>query len=940
MNAVQLQPHSLHFLILVIFLLCITTSSSGSQCVEEDRKALLVFKQGAGSRFPDDLESWNNEEEDCCEWSRVGCDNHTGHVTHLYLSSHFYFRTESELPNVDCLFHLPYLTYLDLSRNTLSGSTVAKFIGSLTKLEYLDLSNAHIFSPFPNHTGNGSNLQYLNLGNSYFGDPVPLPKFIRSLNSLTYLDLSYNGFTGVIPHELGNLSKLQYLNLSVNQLSGVLPQSISNLSHLKAADFSFNNFVGNLDILLSRPYLLLQKLLVSNNRLTGLVPDFTLLPSLKEIRVNSNQLNGYLPTAFQHHSSLQFLSLSNNHLRGSLPDFEGFSSLKVLYLDNNNFSGIVPHFTGCSSLQVLRLNKNQLAKWETQSIGLLTSLRELDLSMNYIRSTISEANLYNLSSLKYMRTSYNPLTFDISSEWLPPFQLQELSSTSCNLGPKFPNWIRNQEYIDHLDISNCQISDTIPIWFANLSSVLQHLNLSSNKIRGKFLFEFPYMQQMDLSSNCFDGPLPQVPPECSRINLSQNKFSGTLHSLSLVKDLPLRFLDVSHNQLIGALPNNWMHFQGLVFLNLGHNKFSGGIPTSIGHLTSLEVIILRNNKLHGELPASLKNCNSLGFADFGLNKLLGEIPSWIGDDLPALYALILKSNRFYGSMPDELCKLSNLHFLDLSMNRISGTIPPCFGNFTVMIERGTEVAQHYCSTSYNWIHKNYISYDTLLRNKIPRQPQHPDPLPVPIPTYSYIDNVLARWKGQEFEYGRNFAYLKMIGLSTNELTGKLSLGITRLLELKGLKLLECLDLSANKFSGKIPSSMSGLHFVAYLNISNNNFWGRIPSGTQLQGFAISTYEGNPGLCGKPLKNICRGHELARHIWPSSSEYEDDGDDTEYERWLYVSAVIGFSTSFWGFIGTLVLNRRWRHAYFCFLYNLKEKCYVALAVHIARLQRKF
>ncbi|KAK1364394.1 hypothetical protein POM88_039955 [Heracleum sosnowskyi] len=813
MNAVQLQPHSLHFLILVIFLL-----------------------------LPD-------------------------------------------------LTQLPSLIEIRVNSNQLNGYLPTAFQHH-SSLQFLSLSDNHL---------RGSNLQYLNLGNSYFGDPVPLPKFIRSLNSLTYLDLSYNGFTGVIPHELGNFSKLQYRNLSVNQLSGVLPQSISNLSNLKAADFSFNNFVGNLDILLSRPYLLLQKLLVSYNRLTGSVPDFTLLPSLKEIRVNSNQLNGYLPTAFQHHSSLQFLSLSNNHLRGSLPDFEGFSSLKVLYLDNNNFSGIVPHFTRCSSLQVLRLNKNQLAKWETRSIGLLTSLRELDLSMNFIRSTISEANLYNLSSLKYMRTSYNPLTFYISSEWLPPFQLQELSSASCNLGPKFPNWIRNQENIDHLDISNCQISDTIPIWFANLSSVLQHLNLSSNKIRGKFLFEFPYMQQLDLSSNYFDGPLPRVPPKCSRINLSQNKFSGTLHSLSLVKDLPLRFLDVSHNQLIGALPNNWMHFQGLVFLNLGHNKFSGGIPTSIGHLTSLEVIILRNNKLHGELPASLKK---------------------------------------------------------LQQPRISGTIPPCFGNFTAMIERGTEVAQHNYSTSYDWIHKNYISYDTLLRNKIPIQPQHPDPLPVPIPTYSYIDNVLARWKGQEFEYGRNFAYLKMIDLSTNELTGKLPLGITRLLELKGLnlsvnsfygnvpteigqlKLLECLDLSANKFSGKIPSSMSGLHFLAYLNISNNNFSGRIPSGTQLRGFAISTYEGNPGLYGKPLKNICRGDELARHIWPSSSEYEDDGDDTEYERWLYVSAVIGFSTSFWGFIGTLVLNRRWRHAYFCFLYNLKEKCYVALAVHIARLQRKF
>ncbi|KAK1364377.1 putative receptor like protein 25 [Heracleum sosnowskyi] len=221
---------------------------------------------------------------------------------------------------------------------------------------------------------------------------------------------------------------------------------------------------------------------------------------------------------------------------------------------------------------------------------------------------------------------------------------------------------------------------------------------------------------------------------------------------------------------------------------------------------------------------------------------------------------------------------------------------------------------------------------------------------------SYFDNVVARWKGQEFEYGRNFVYLKMIDLSSNELTGEIPIGITRLLELKGLNLsenrfegkvpleigqlkqLECLDLSANKFSGEIPQSLSGLNFLAYLNLSHNNFSGRIPSGTQLDGLGISTYEGNTELCGKPLPNICPGDEPSDIFQPSLNESEVE-DDNEYERWLYVSAVVGFSSTFWGFIGTLVLNRRWRHAYFLFLENLKEKIYVATTVRINKLQRR-
>ncbi|WOH09454.1 hypothetical protein DCAR_0728911 [Daucus carota subsp. sativus] len=377
-----------------------------------------------------------------------------------------------------------------------------------------------------------------------------------------------------------------------------------------------------------------------------------------------------------------------------------------------------------------------------------------------------------------------------------------------------------------------------------------------------------------------------------------------------------------------------MRLSFLGFLNLGYNNFSGRIPPSLGNIIPLQTLILRNNKLHGGLPESLRNCSSLGFVDLGLNKLSGKVPSWIGEDLPHLYALILKSNRFYGSLPYEICQLSNLHFLDLSMNRITGSIPTCFDNFTAMIRKGKEVVEHI-----------YYSDDPLLSS--PSQY-----------SYSYVDKVLARWKGQEYEYGSNFAYLKMIDLSTNKLTGEIPIGITRLLELKGLnlsnnryygkipleigelKVLESLDLSTNKFSGEIPPSMSGLSFLAFLNLSNNHLSGKIPSGTQLQGFNASTYEGNTGLCGKPLTNICPGDKPADRDTPSSSEDENDEGNSEYKTWLCIGGVLGFSTSFWGIIGTLVLNRRWRHAYYLSLNNLKERIYVAMAVRIGRLQRNF
>ncbi|KAL8123092.1 receptor-like protein EIX2 [Apium graveolens] len=967
-------------------------------------------------------------------------------LNHLDLSYNNFDSIPHELGNLSNLIHL------DLSSSLHGSFPVPMFIGSLTSLTYLGLSNNQFSGVFSNQLTNLSKLNHLELGDNYF-DSSPIPKFIASFTSLRYLDLSRSHFTGEVPHQLANLSNLQHLGLGYsgvleggifswlfnlsslteldlsgidigtandwitltqrlpllsflqlnrckltynisasfstnmsspistlylrhnfisssifgwlsnfsdslvsldlgnnqlrgeipesfgrmtlisslelhgNQLQGAVPNSFRNLSSLQYIDFSSNRLTGDLhDLLNVFAEDTLRNLFIDDNQITGSLPDLTQFSSLQSLNVRSNKMNGYLPKHFQHNSVLYSLDLSYNSLTGSLPNFTGLSSLSDLYLNDNNFFGSLPDFTGCSSLYSLVLSGNQFTEWETPSIGQLANLRLLDVSTNSIRSTISETHLSNLSNLVEINASYNSLTFDISSEWFPPFQLSTLSLASCKLGPKFPKWIRDQKSLYILDFSNSQISDIIPMWFWNVSSTLESLDLSSNKIRGKFSSGNFNFKVIDLSSNYFEGPVPNIPSQCSEINLSQNKFSGTPFSLAVVKDVSLSFLDLSHNVLSGSLPDAWVHFKDLVFLNLGYNNFSGRIPMSMGILVSVQTLILRRNSFSGELPASLRNCTNLGFIDFGLNRLSGKVPAWIGEDLLNLYALILRSNKFHGSTPYQLCHLSNLYFLDLSINQISGILPQCFGNLTSMTKKGTEITEHY-----------YNSTNALA------------------PTSSFVDTALAGWKGQEFEYGRNFVYLKMIDLSSNQMTGEIPIGITGLLDVKGLnlsrnnfygivpldigrlKMLESLDLSRNSFSGKIPQSMSGLYFLGYLDLSNNNFSGRIPSGTQLQGFNSSAYEGNLGLCGPPVTKRCPGDEADDEDKPTLIDNESDADETEYTRWLYISAALGFSTSFWGICGSLLLNRRWRHAYFLFLKKLKDQIFL-MAFCIARIRR--
>lgn len=735
------------------------------------------------------------------------------------------------------------------------------------------------------------------------------------LTNLSYLDLSCNAFFGFPVLDLiGSFPSLEYLNLSSACLGGPIPPQQPNwmeqsLKNLSSVDLQYSGFGG-----------------LRNDEFSSTVTSTPAreLCNLKYLDLSGLGLGGDIVDLIAKFrcswNELQVLHLSDNQLRGNLSTWLAqMTNLTSLNLRNNSIAGKVP-------------------KW----IGNLSNLTFLALSYNCFDGVISEAHFVDLVRLDTLFLSLNSLTMSVSSDWVPPFQLTSFAAHSCQLGPKFPEWLQSQTRIEYLGLANTSIADALPSWFWNLS--ISELDLSSNRISGKLPSSFRTLPliYVNLRSNRFEGQIPPPPPRIQALDLSENYFSGpfpqtldtpNLRFLLLSQNLitgsipsyicelsSLEYLDLSNNHLSGKLPDCRWKSQ-LDYLDLSSNNLSGEIPGSFGSQNSLESLHLNNNSLDGEFPTSLQHCSNLVFLDLGENKFTGRVPTWIGESLRHLVYLRLRSNSFIGYVPPELAQLRNLQVLDLARNNLTGSIPNSFGNFSAMLS--THTAQT-------------IRVVLFYRPKCQG--------------LDYTNDLAVVIKGQVLEYSSNLNLVKVMDLSGNSLSGKIPGEIGVLQELQSLNLssnhlqgriprrigdmrsLESLDLSYNELSGDIPQSLSGLTYLSHLNVSYNNLSGRIPRGNQFDTLDDpSIYIGNAYLCGDQTNKNCPedGNNL--------SETKEDDNESEF-IWIWFGICLGFVAGFWGLWCVLLFQRAWRIAYFETIDQVSEWLFITAVRRIARLSR--
>lgn len=304
--SILLHSHLSFFWILTLIVIVVSTPIMQFICFvllflvelavgESEVDALLQLKKGIQTEtLTKDFVSWdsNSLESDGCpkNWFGISCSN--GHVTSISLNQ-LGLAGKFSFPAIS---PLKMLRNLSLSNNHFTGS-LTRDLGLLESLQNLDLS-----------------------GNSFTGS---VPSGFSNLKQLKYLDFHANGFVGDVMSVLGQLGSVAYVDLSCNGFSGPLdlgtadPDFMSSVSYLNV---SCNNLTGELFFPHDGiPYLdSLEILDASENRITGNVPSFTLVVSLRVLKLRSNQLSGSLPEGLLQESSmvLSELDLSHNQLEG------------------------------------------------------------------------------------------------------------------------------------------------------------------------------------------------------------------------------------------------------------------------------------------------------------------------------------------------------------------------------------------------------------------------------------------------------------------------------------------------------------------------------------------------------------------------------------------------------------------------------------------------
>eukprot|EP01038_Epipyxis_sp_PR26KG_P014650 gene14650-19682_t len=502
------------------------------------------------------------------------------------------------------------ITILEVNLLLLRGS-LPPTLSYLNQLKTLNFSTNLLSGTFPIEYENFTHLETFDINHNYFSGPFP--EFLLQLNNLTFIKATSNHFSGIIPSRV-----------------------YTSLPSLTSIDFGKNYFHGQLLLTSNSSWGGVIYFNVHNNLMSGSVlkSSFESMPSLAQLGLNYNFFTGPIPKSLCSLTNLFQIFLDHAYFTGSLPTcFSNFTYTIGLALDANKLTGTIPNYWNLTLLQDIYLNNNFFTgPFPEQLITNSKDLVIFDVSNNYLTGTVS-SDINDLNNLNQ---------FYVQSNYLVGTFLESLSGFQV------------------LENFNCSLNYFTGSISSNLSNAYD-------------------LSDWDVSSNMFEGRLPNMSQlyGLEIIFVGNNHFSGDIKGLvnaDNLKQLRLKHVDVSGNELTGDIPEDIFNLRSLVTFAASKNCFIRSIPLTCCNATRLNSLSL--DGLHSSSNCQTRFFPSLSYIPtyFISSSTIGTLPDCIFN-LPNLTTLHVSGNGFDVELSDDTMFSDSLSDLSLSHNSLYGSIP-------------------------------------------------------------------------------------------------------------------------------------------------------------------------------------------------------------------------------------------------------------------------
>ena len=506
-------------------------------------------------------------------------------------------------------------------------------IGSLDRLEVLNLSGSEVTGELPPELSELPNLRVLRIvGEPYVSSGLTggiLPGLAHVV-SLEELDLRNNELTGSIPSELGDLVNLRELILQGNRLTGEIPQELADLPELKTLLLvhpstssleATNRFTG----CLARGFLDRSSLVLRLGNLpfcplpagsmsprTDREALLALYESMDRPRGdewdswNSDApLNRWTGVTTDAEGRVTELRLGEMGIDGVLPPAVGdLNKLRILILGNrfdtpsrslNSWRERIPPELGyLTELEELNLASSGWGGGIPRELGKLLKLERLLLAGNALRGEIPP-ELGNLSRLELLALIDNRLTGEVPSEQGQLTNLTLLYLGGRDLTGSVPDSLRNQ-----LDLQRSHMG-ALP-FCQEQAAADRDAEALARRTREALVALYddaggPGWTENDNWSS--DSPVAEW-------------FGVTVDGDGRVTGLRLFW-----NNLRGQLPPELGDLTSLRELYLYGDELSGPVPAELGSLIGLRELYINQNNLTGCIPSALREQLDLDNSDLG-----------------------------------------------------------------------------------------------------------------------------------------------------------------------------------------------------------------------------------------------------------------------------------------------------------------------------------